>query len=230
MGFPRVSAAKSGGFFSFKFSSRLEAGGTSWERENPLLPKRGFSLSQTLSLSQHGLGFHPKTPLSPLARHGFALQKYFCGLPDAISDFKNTFLASLAQFQRSKILSLLSRRNFGFQKCFYCFPSAFSAFGGVPTACPGAFSCFKSIPKTSPARFWLLGAFPRVSRRVFGVREHSQEFPGAVLAFGNIPKSFPAWFWRSGVFPRVSRRIFCVREYFFVIKCSKKHTEGDWIW
>ena len=42
--------------------------------------------------------------LSLLARHGFGLQKFFCGFPDAISGFKRTFVAFTPSFRASKVL------------------------------------------------------------------------------------------------------------------------------
>ncbi|MDE7140115.1 MAG: hypothetical protein K2O09_05105, partial [Treponemataceae bacterium] len=181
-------------FFRDILSFRLEAGELSWERGNPLLPKRGFPLSQTLTPSQHGLGLHPKTPLAPLARHGFGLQKILS-------------LLSLRVFRPQKHSHGLSGRIFVLQKYSQGFLKAFLRFG--------------SIPKRFPACFRSSGAFPRVSRRVFDVREHSQEFPGAVSAFGNIPTAFPACFRSLGAFPRLSRRTFSVWEWFSALNSAK---------
>lgn len=158
----------------------------SWERGNPLLPKRGFSPSQTSQgkalLTEFSCG---KLALIPFAfcRGIFALQKYFRSLtrhvfdfqknfycfPGTFSTFKNTFVLSLVQFWLSKVFSLLPRRVFSVQKYFCCFPGVFSAFKSTFAPCPTRFRASK-----------ILSLLPR---RVFCVQKYFRGLPGVFSCF-----------------------------------------------
>ncbi|MBD5433900.1 MAG: hypothetical protein HDR35_06370 [Treponema sp.] len=135
----------------------------------PSTSEAGFSLSQTLTLSQHGLGLHPKTPLALLTEFSpktrslysrrfylskallrlswrvFSVQKNFRCFPCAISAFKNTFVLSLVQFWLSKVLLLLPRCGFCVQKCFCRFPSVFSDFKSSFVAFSAQFRASKEL-------------------------------------------------------------------------------------
>ena len=211
------------------FFSAWKRRNCSWERGNPLLPKRGFPLSQTLSLSQHVLGLHPKTrrsavrclpsflrklavfiqdvfiftkEFSLLALRDFGFQKHFCYFPDVFSAFKRTFVVSPARFRASKELLRLSRRDFGLQKCFRCFPDVFSVFKNTFVACP--------------ARFRTSKALSLLPLRIFGLQKYSQGFPKAFLRFGSVPKTSPTQFQRSKVFSLLSRYGFGLQKHFFI--------------
>ena len=113
-------------FFRDILSFRLEAGGTSWERETPLLPKRGFPSPKPSPFPSTAWGYCPKTPLAPLARHGFRLQKHSHGL---------------------------SGRIFVLQKYSQDFPGAVSAFGSVPKTFSARFWRSGAFPRLSPRVF-----------------------------------------------------------------------------
>ena len=163
----------------------------------PSTSEAGFSLSQTLTLSQHGLGRLPQDPASQrgalltefspkarslysrrfylskallrLSRRVFSVQKYFRAFPCAILAFKSTFIASLARFLRSKVLLSLSRLVFCLQKCFRRFPGVFSAFKNTFTAFPNVFSAFKSTFKTFLAWF-------RASKELFSFGSNKNQY------------------------------------------------------
>ena len=211
LGFPRVSAAKSGGFFSFKFSSRLEAGGTSWERETPLLPKRGFPSPKPSPFPSTAWGFTPR----PRSRR----------LPGMVSGFKNTFVASPAQFWLSKVLLLLARHDFGVQKYSHGLSGRNFSVREYSHGFPRAFSAFGSIPKRFPACFRVSKVLFRLSRRDFGLQKHFRCFPGAFSAFKSIFVASPTRFRASKVLLLLPRRSFGLQKHFFhSVKTKNHHT------
>ncbi|MDE6773751.1 MAG: hypothetical protein K2J14_03910, partial [Treponemataceae bacterium] len=144
----------------------------------------GVSLSQTLSLPQHGLGLHPKTPPQCCALFPrssvFVFQKHFRRFPGAILAFKNTFVASPTQFRVSKVLLRVPRRNFDFQKNFYCFPIAILG--------------FKRTFAASPMRFRASKALLRLSRRNFGLQKYFRSCLCVFSPLKSAPEASPGAF------------------------------------
>ncbi|MDE7391167.1 MAG: hypothetical protein K2M90_01695, partial [Treponemataceae bacterium] len=64
-------------------------------------------------------GGRPKTPLAPLARHGFVSQKCFCCFPSVFSAFKRTFAPFPACFHASKAFSQLVPTRFPRSKAIF---------------------------------------------------------------------------------------------------------------
>ncbi|MBD5441535.1 MAG: hypothetical protein HDR33_11120 [Treponema sp.] len=120
-------------------------------------PAAGLSPASEFSSKTRGI-FVLQKYFRSLSRCNFGFQKHFCGFPDAILAFKSTFVASLAQFQRSKVFSWLSRRVFMLQKFFRCFP--------------GSFSAFKSSFVAFSAQFRYSKVLSLLSRNGFGLQKH----------------------------------------------------------
>lgn len=109
------------------------------------------------SPARYGASFAPAAArfrlskvFSRLLWRDFGVQKCFCAFFGVFSVFKSAFVAFLARFWLSKILSWLvsacfyalgafprlARHDFGVREHSRCLPGAVSAFGSVPTACP----------------------------------------------------------------------------------------------
>ena len=115
-------------------------------------PAAGLSPASEFSSKTRGI-FVLQKYFRSLSRCNFGFQKHFCGFPDAILAFKSTFVASLAQFQRSKVFSWLPRRIFRVQKCFCCFPGAVSRFKNTFVAFPACFRASKVLSWLSQCNF-----------------------------------------------------------------------------
>ena len=169
------ASAQIAGAFSAGSFSRLEAGGTSWERETVarqslacrVLLCKTRTVSPALfsvfscfkSTFVASLARFPRSKvLLLLLRRVFVLQKYFRCLPSAVLGFKSTFVASPMRFRASKVLLRFPRRNFDFQKNFYCFPIAILG--------------FKRTFAASPMRFRASKALSRLPRHVFRIQKH----------------------------------------------------------
>ena len=192
------------------FFFRLEAEGTSWGRERPLLGSV-VSLSPKPPLSSStAWGGRPKTPLAPLARHGFVSQKCFCCFPSVFSAFKRTFAACPACFRASKALLRLPRRVFRVQKNFCGFP--------------GAVSGFKSAFAPSPACFPRSKELLRLSRLVFHVQKNFSAFPGLFSCFKSIFAT------RSDAVSAFKSDFFSARAARVSFGSHKNHHSEEFLW
>ncbi|MDE6735933.1 MAG: hypothetical protein K2J50_00345 [Treponemataceae bacterium] len=139
------------------------------ERGTPSTRKRGFPPSKPPTFPSTAWGCRPKTPLAPLARHGFVSQKNFRGLPSVFSAFKSAFVAFPACFRVSKVLLRLSRRDFALQKHFRCFPLRVFRVQKHFCGLPGVFPGFKNTFAASPTRF-------RASKALFSFGSNKNQY------------------------------------------------------
>ncbi|MBD5447196.1 MAG: hypothetical protein HDR32_05525 [Treponema sp.] len=160
---------------------------------NPSTSEAGFSLSQTLTLSQHGLGVHPKTPkivadrLSYLVTHEFVEQD-FLSAPDSTPSETSDGFPQTGK-QRQIVFEVSAQTGKCLQMAFEVFPQvgkrvqiAFEVFPQVGKWVQIAFEVFPQVGKWVQIAFevfpqtgkWVqiaFAVFPQVGKWVQSVFE-----------------------------------------------------------
>lgn len=161
--------------------------------------------------------FHASLPKTVKTCSVFEPQRNFYCPPGAFSNLKRSFIARPERFRLSKVLCRSAMRclpSFWLARTARIFAAlrqktqklaVFAHFLRSKVLSMLVHACFrpsKVFPKPHSACFPPSKAFPSLSRRVFGIWEHSQEFPCVFSAFGRIPTALPAYFRLSGELPK----------------------------